>query len=143
MSPAQVQKVSAERERGLSVLFSQHLLRLLYKKEISNGLKLIFKLCFYSRICFQALYEMEKLQEQGSHEVPDCVIITLSNCAGSHVTTVQPFSYPFSPPQKCMGHVGTQQQPQLSTHTLKPLVMQTKGDKDALIGHRNYKIVDL
>ena len=61
MSPVQVQKVSAERERELSVLFSQHLLRLLYKKEISNGLKLVFKLCFYSRICFQALYEFEKL----------------------------------------------------------------------------------
>lgn len=57
-------RVSAERQRGLSVPLSQHLLSsLLYttKEGIANGLKLNFKLYFYSRIFFGTLYELEKL----------------------------------------------------------------------------------
>lgn len=52
MSPAQVQKVLAERHKELSVPLIQHLLGSLCKEEIENGLKLAFKLYFYSIICY-------------------------------------------------------------------------------------------
>ena len=59
VSPAQVQKV-LERHRGLSGTLIQHLLESLCKEEIKSGLKLIFKVCFYSIICCCIFYEFEK-----------------------------------------------------------------------------------
>lgn len=142
-SPEQVQKVLAERQRELSVPLSPHLLKSLYKEEISNGLKLIFKLYFYRRICLWALYELEKLQEQGNRGISEFVSVAFSNCAVSHMTAQ------FSPSLVVLlltGTWGMRSQRSSLNSPLTPWTLQiiwTKRDRDALIDHWNYKIVDL